>query len=98
VGEWGSRWERFILLAPSHVCLAKWADAQLAVLWDFHCYVSERGGTGACKAKRISNRARKKAGTDRRTGRRNNKTMGATSHITVYKHHTNHTKAAAAEL
>ena len=56
------------------------------------------GGQGACKAKRISNRARKKAGTDRRTGRRNNKTMGATSHITVYKHHTNHTKAAAAEL
>ena len=47
------------------------------------------GEQGACKAKRISNRARKKAGTDRtRTGRRNNKTKSATCNVTVNKPHT----------
>lgn len=55
------------------------------------------GEQGACKAKRISNRARKKAGTDQtRTGRRNNETRGATSNVTVNKHHTQSHKAAAA--
>ena len=75
MGEWGSGWERFILLAPSHVYLAKWADAQLAVLWDFHCYVSKRGGTGCLQSETYKQPGAQKGRdrpSDRETQQQNN--------------------------